>query len=78
MRPRVVEVIALEDYKLKLKFDNGELKIFNVNPYFKFKAFEKLKDFKESKLVKVDGLSIKWECGVDICPDELYNLSVNL
>lgn len=25
--------------------------------------------------VKIGGLSIEWENGVDICPDELYNNS---
>ena len=27
------------------------------------------------KKVKVSGLSIEWENGADICPDELYNNS---
>ena len=75
MRPKAIEVTPLDDFKLKIKFNNGEEKVFDVKPYLNYKAFEKIKDFKEFKLVKIDGLSIKWECGVDICPDELYNLS---
>ena len=31
----------------------------------------------EFKKVKISGLSIRWENGADICPDELYNLSKN-
>lgn len=41
----------------------------------KHKAFEELKDVEKFKSVKIDGLSISWENGADICPDELYNKS---
>ena len=68
MRPRAQEVEVLENYILKIKFDNGEIKNFDVKPYLNRKAFEKLKDYKEFRKVKVAGLSI-------ICPDELYNNS---
>lgn len=75
MRPRVKNVNAIEDYILVLEFDNGEIKYFDVKPYLNHKVFEKLKDVKEFNKVKVSELSIEWENGVDICPDELYNNS---
>ena len=75
MRPRAQEVEVLEDYTLKIKFNNGEVKKFDVKPYLNHKAFEKLKDYDKFKRVKVAGLSIAWENGADICPDELYNNS---
>lgn len=78
MRPRAQEVEALENYILKIKFDNGEVKEFDVKPYLNHKAFEKLKDYKEFIKVKIAGLSIEWENGADICPDELYNNSYNI
>lgn len=78
MRPRAVNVKAKEDYILELEFDNGEIKNFDVKPYLKLKAFESLKDFDNFLKVKVDGLSIAWENGVDICPDELYNNSYSI
>ena len=46
MRPRAIEVEPLENYILKIKFDNQEVKKFDVKPYLKYKAFEKLKDKK--------------------------------
>lgn len=77
MRPKAVNVKPLDDYLLLIEFDNGEEKVFDVKPYFKFKAFEKIQDEKEFKKVKIKGLSIEWDAGADICPDELYNNSVN-
>lgn len=75
MKPKAINVIPKDDYTLLIEFDNGEEKIFDVKPYFKYKLFGKLKDINEFKKVKASGLSIEWENGLDICPDELYNLS---
>ncbi len=75
MRPRAIEVEPLENYILKIKFDNQEVKKFDVKPYLKYKAFEKLKDKKIFNTVKISGLSIAWINGEDICPDELYSNS---
>lgn len=33
------------------------------------------KDTKKFNTVKISGLSVEWENGADICPDELYNNS---
>lgn len=76
MRPKAITVKPLENYLLLIKFDNGEEKVFDVKPYFKFKAFKKVKDTEEFKTVRIAGLSIEWASGADICPDELYNNSV--
>ena len=32
-------------------------------------------NYEEFKKVQISGLSIEWENGADICPDELYNNS---
>lgn len=72
MRPKAIDVKPLKDYNIEIKFDNGEIKILDVKPYFKFKIFEELKEEDKFYRVKVSGLSIEWENGADICPDELY------
>ncbi len=77
MRPKAINVVAKEDYTLMVEFDNGEIKIFDVKPYLSCKAFEELKDIKKFNSVKVAGLSVGWSNGTDICPEELYNNSVN-
>lgn len=76
MRPKAINVEPKEDYILEIKFSNGEVKNFDVKPYLSHRVFEKLKDKTEFQKVKVDGLSIAWENGADICPDELYNNSI--
>lgn len=75
MTPKAISVEPLENYELKVTFENGEVKIFDVKPYFGHIVFNELKDVDKFKTVKISGLSIEWSNGVDICPDELYNLS---
>ena len=75
MRPKAIDVKILNDYELKIIFDNNEQRKFDVKPYFKFKIFKELKNLEKFKKVKISGLSIEWENGADICPDELYNNS---
>lgn len=75
MRPRAINVKPLENYILEIEFDNREIKKFDVKPYLNHRAFEELKDIKIFNTVKIAGLSIQWENGADICPDELYNNS---
>ena len=75
MRPRAIAVKPLKNYILEIEFDNGEIKKFDVKPYLKYAAFKELKDINMFNKVIVSGLSIEWENGADICPDELYNKS---
>lgn len=72
MRPKAIDVKPLKNYMLEITFENGEKKIFDVKPYLKFEPFKKLENEKEFRKVKIAGLSIEWENGADICPDELY------
>lgn len=75
MRPKAIDVKVLENYQLEILFDNKQRKIFDVKPYFKFKIFKELKNVNKFNNVKISGLSIEWDNGADICPDELYNNS---
>lgn len=76
MRPKAVKVEPLKNYILKITFDNGEIKEFDVKPYMKHKAFEELKSIAIFNTVRISGLSISWANGADICPDELYFNSI--
>ena len=72
MRPKAIDVKVLKEYELEITFDNKEKRKFDVKPYFKFNQFQELKEKDIFNNVKISGLSIKWENGADICPDELY------
>ena len=75
MRPKAINVKILNKYNIEITFDNGEIKILDITPYFKFKIFQELKEKDNFEKVKVSGLSIEWENEADICPDELYENS---
>ena len=76
LRPTVVEVKPEKNYFLALKFDNGEIKHFDVKPYITGSWYGMLKDEAYFNSVKVNGYSIEWADGQDLCPDELYYASV--
>lgn len=77
MKPKAIEVKALKSYKLEIKFEDGKKGIFDVSPYLEFVQFKELKDENIFNTVKIDGLSISWSNGADICPDELYNGTID-
>lgn len=78
MRPKAIDVKVLKGYELEIVFDNNEKRIFDVKPYFKFKQFQELKNKNIFETVKIAGLSIEWDNGADICPDELYSNSTKI
>lgn len=75
MKPKAIDVKPLRNYMLQITFNNGEIRIFDVKPYLEYIGFKELKDDELFKTVKIAGLSIEWDNGSDICPDELYNNS---
>lgn len=76
LRPTAVSVKAVPDYRLMIVFDNGERKLFDVRPYIQGEWYGELKDADYFKTVNVDGFTVVWKNGQDICPDDLYYLSV--
>lgn len=76
MYPRVKKVEAEEKFRLKITFDNGQVKNFNMQPYLDFGVFSELKNIKYFQQVKPLYGSISWPHGQDICPDTLYEKSV--
>ena len=78
--PKIVSVQPIENYKLKLGYETGEVKIFNVLPYMSGQWYEELYDldyFKSVHLVS-DGQGIEWGNGQDIAPHELYDMSISI
>ncbi len=76
LRPTAVSVSAEGDYILRVVFDSGEIKLFDVKPYLKGAWYGQLWDKNYFRRVKTDGFTVVWPDGQDLCPDELYKLSV--
>lgn len=72
MNPRVKEVYPNQDYSIKIVFDNGEEKSFDVTPYLDKGIFCELKDKSLFKTVRPVLGSVQWKNGQDFCPDTLY------
>ena len=76
LRPTAVEVFPEEDYMLKIIFDNGETKRFDVKPYIQGEWYGKLSDRRYFCSVRTDGFTVVWPEGQDLCPDDIYHLSI--
>lgn len=78
--PDPIEVKAIEKYKLYIKFGNGEEKILDMEEELNEKFYYKLKDYEYFKKVKISqtGITIEWEDGEDIAPENLYNNSKSI
>ena len=72
MLPRPTGVIASEDYTLKITFNNGEIRIFNVSPYLSYPAFEVLRAISLFMQARVAHNTVVWNEDVDIAPENLY------
>lgn len=74
LRPTAVKVDVICAYQLLVQFDNGEKKRFDVEPYINGEWYGQLKSFEYFRRVSIDGFTVVWPDGQDICPDELYSL----
>ena len=78
LSPKILSIEPLDDYKLKLNYETGETKLFDVLPYMVGDWYEELYDnyyFKSVYLIS-NGYGIEWKNGQDIAPHELYEMSV--
>jgi hypothetical protein len=74
----VTEVTPLNNYMLRLKFKNGEEKIFDMKPYLETGIFKELKDESIFKTAKVSFDTVEWANEADIDPETLYHESIAL
>ena len=72
MNPEVKSVEPLDNYQLKLHFENGDLKIFDVSPYLEKGIFKELKDCNYFKSVRVVSGAVQWPHEQDFSNDTLY------
>lgn len=78
LQPRLKKVEPLEALKLRLFYETGEVKVFDVAPYATGSWFGELKDATYFRTVRMlpGGIGIEWSNGQDIAPHELYEQGV--
>jgi len=72
MNPRVQSAEHLSGTLLKLIFNNGECKFFDLGPYLDYPVYQKLKDKNILKQVQVKHGIICWDDEIDFDPDRVY------
>lgn len=76
--PDVLEVKALKNYYIYLKFETGEEKVYDMkNLIDKIENYRKLKIRAYFTNVKPRGETVEWKEGEDVSPENLYNDSVD-
>lgn len=68
----VVQVEPLPNYHLKLTFKNGEIRVFDMNPYLNLGIFNDLKDLTMFNTVRISFDTIEWDNEADLDPEILY------
>lgn len=76
MRKKLVSVEPLPEFRLRLVFEGGESRIFDVAPYLGIGIFKELKNEQLFKTVRVSFDTVCWANDADICPDELRMTSI--
>ena len=77
--PKPIEVKALQNYDLYIKFEDGKEKIYNIKHLIETIPFySRLKDKEYFGNVKIDGNTVTWAQGEDIAPENLYYDSISI
>lgn len=78
LQPKLVNVEPMGHMKLRLTYETGEVKLFDVSPYANGSWFGELKNDSYFRTVQMlpGGIGIEWRNGQDIAPHELYERSV--
>lgn len=78
----IKSIINVQPFKLTLEFDNGEVKVVDIEerlkaksttPDSKYRTLLNPKYFVSVKLQQ-EWQTIYWDNGIDFCPDVLYSL----
>ena len=72
----VMEVRPLDDYRLELSFNTGEVRVFDTRPYLDKGIFTELKDVAYFRSVRVAFGTTTWPHEQDFGSDTLYMESI--
>ena len=77
LQPRLTKVEPMPSMILRLHYETGEVRLFDVAPYAEGAWYGELKDdayFRSVRLLP-GGVGVEWRDGQDIAPHELYEMS---
>ncbi len=74
----VVDASHIDGYRLKIRFENDEVRVVDLSDHLDGPVFEPLKDLSYFKQVQVnhDIDTVVWPNGADFSPDFLYDIGV--
>ena len=72
MNPRIKKVECKDSNHLIVTFNNGEVKLFDMAPYFDYPVFMPLKDSSFFNKAHVMHGTVSWNNEIDFDPDTLY------
>lgn len=72
----IISVKAMQDFKLLITFDNGEIKLPDMKPYLDTGIYKELKNIEIFNSVRVSFDTIEWSNGADLDPEEIYKMSI--
>ena len=72
MNPYVERVRPLEEWRLEVTFENGERRIFDLEPYLERGVFVGLRDRAAFRAARVVAGSVEWPGELDLSYDTLY------
>lgn len=77
LQPKLTDVKAMHPLMLRLEYETGEVKVFDVAPYATGSWYGQLKNKAYFSAVRLlpGGIGIEWPEGQDIAPHELYEES---
>ena len=78
LQPKLTKVEPMDELRLRLFYETGEVKVFDVAPFAVGSWFGELKDSSYFRSVRLlpGGTGIEWINGQDLAPHELYELGV--
>lgn len=71
---KVTDVDYMGDYTLKLKFNDGVVKVANLAPYLTGEVFGELLDIEQFIQFGLTRFTIEWANGADFAPEFLYEI----
>ena len=70
---KIINVNVLQDYKVKLRFDDGQQGIADLSDLVGKGVFVLWNDYKAFQNVKIGSSGeLSWSDQIDLCPDSLY------